>query len=108
MNDVTHPIPAYYDENGVRREIFAEDLKNDGVFEKAQLMALFDLAEQVQLAPRSSVKGLRHFYEVSGQSTTRRTFVGERDPTHDNDVRTQRCLKIAAPHAWRAVTAFQA
>lgn len=84
MADLEHFLAIYYDEDCNRKIIYASELKDVKIYEKAQKIELFDGSEQIKLAVRTSSNGTPHFYS-SGRGV-RTVFDGERDETHDTIV----------------------
>ena len=87
MTDLEHLLAVYYDVQGERHEIKAEELNDRATLELAKLADLLDESEQVSLSPRI-VKDKRSHFVAPASSVKRRVLAGPKDPAHDKRIET--------------------
>lgn len=85
MQELEHPIAVYWDDDGNKYEIRAEELDDPTTLEVAKNVALSDPSGQVSLSPRQ-VSGKRSHFLAPSNSSIRSVFSFENNPIHDNRI----------------------
>lgn len=85
MPELEHPTAIYWDDNGNKHEIRAEELDDPITLELAKNVLLRDPSGQVSLSPRQVSEKRSHFVAPSN-SSMRPVCSFEQDPTHKKRV----------------------
>lgn len=97
--ELEHPVAYYFDADGVKEKILAEELSDVSRHAFAAEQDLTDEVGQVILSPRARHGVVPHFV-ATGVRGTRSVFEGETDPTHDERVSTL-LGKLKSAKTWR-------
>lgn len=85
MQELEHPIAIYWDSQGNKHTIRAEELYNSATLELAKRVDLRDPSGQVSLSPRI-VENKRPHFKAPADSIVRRVLGFEKNPIHDQRI----------------------
>lgn len=104
MSEFVHPVAIYFDDDGNKHEIKAEELDDPITLELAKNVSLFDSSGQVSVSPRH-VPGKRLHFVAPSNSKMRRVCSFEQDPIHNKRVKFLLDL-LEPPKDWKIVESY--